>query len=285
MARTASAQPQMCVGLERVQASIKHGQAAQWVVSVYTTGADATNVSVGVSAAPAGQHASFDFGCGAQNGSTACGLGQVNAAARPRQVQAQISVPATSSATSVRLTATVSADHLPVKPQASVTVTVAAGAGAPIPPVNFLTDAVFRNASYLPAIGPNLSKTGTALSPGGNASGLFPELVPGAQSQSPNGTASRTRNTVALASAGLPEVNAQIAGVAALALALLLAAVPSLRRRLLVAVPSLREHLLAGIPSLRGGSVAVPRLLARRHSAARTQNQPPLDDSQPSADE
>ena len=231
----------MCVGLERVQASIKHGQAAQWVVSVYTTGADATNVSVGVSAAPAGQRGSFDFGCGSRNGTAACGLGQINAGARPRQVQAQIAVPATSSATSVRLTAIVSADHLPVKPQASVTVMVAAGAGAPTPPVNYLTDAVFRNASYLPVIGANLSKGGTALSPGGNASGLFPELVPGSQSQSPTGTASRARNTVALASAGLSVVNAQIAGVAALALALLLAAIPSLRRRLLAAVPLLRS--------------------------------------------
>jgi hypothetical protein len=232
----------MCVGLERVQASIKHGQAAQWVVSVYTTGADATNVSVGVSAAPAGQNASFDFGCGSRNGTAACGLGQVNAGARPRQVQAQIAVPATSNATAVQLTATVSADHVPVKPQASVTVTVAAGAGAPIPPpVNYLTNAVFRNASYLPVIGANLSKGGTTLSPGGNASGLFPELVPGTQSQSPNGTASRAQDTMALASDGLSVINAQIAGVAALALALLLAAVPPLRRRLLAALPLLRS--------------------------------------------
>src|SRR5262249_52165907 len=157
-ARAASARPQMCVGLERVQASIKHGQAAQWVVSVYTTGADATNVSVGVSAAPAGQHASFDFGCGSQSRTAACQLGHVNAGARTRQMQAQIAVPATSSATSVRLTATVSADHLPVKPRASVTVTVAPGVGAPIPPVNRLTDTVFRNASFLPVIGASLSK-------------------------------------------------------------------------------------------------------------------------------
>jgi hypothetical protein len=274
----------MCVGLERVQASIKHGQAAQWVVSVYTTGADATNASVGVSAAPAGQRASFDFGCG-QNGTAACELGQVNAGAR-RQVQAQIAVPATSSATSVRLTAIVSADHLPVKPAASVTVTVAAGTGALTPPVNFLTDTVFRNASYLPVISANLSKAGTTISPGGNASGLFPELVPGAQSQSPNGTASRAQNTVALASAGLSVVNAQIAGVAALALALLLAAVPSLRKRVLAAVSPLRGHLLAGIPSLRVGPLAaVPRLSVRRHPTAKTQNQPPRGDSRPSADE
>lgn len=231
----------MCVGVERVQASIKHGQAAQYVVSVYTTGADATNVSVGVSAAPAGQHGSFDFGCGSQNGTAACKLGQVNAGARTRQVQAQIAVPAASSATSVRLTATASADHLPVRPQASVTVAVAAGTGALTPPVNYLTNAVFRNATYLPVIGANLSKDGTTLSPGGNASGLFPELVPGTQSQSPNGTASRARNTVAFAPDGLSVINAQIAGVAALALALLLAAVPPFRRRLLAAFPLLRS--------------------------------------------
>ena len=240
-ARAASAQPQMCVGVERVQASIKHGQAAQYVVSVYTTGADATNVSVGVSAAPAGQRGSFDFGCDGQNGTAACKLGQVNAGAKIRQVQAQTVVPATSSATSVRLTATVSADHLPVKPQASVMVTVAAGTDAPTPPVNYLTDAVFRNATYLPVVGANLPKGGNTLSPGGNASGLFPELMPGTHSQSPNGTASRARNTVALASDDLSVVNAQIAGVAALALALLLAAAPPLRRRLLAAVPLLRS--------------------------------------------
>jgi len=237
----ASAQPQICVGVERVQASIKHGQAAQYVVSVYTSGTDATNASVGVSAAPTGQRGSFDFGCGAQNGTAACKLGQVDAGARIRQEQAQIAVPEASSATSVRLTATVSADHLPVRPQASVTVTVAAGTGAPIPPVNYLTDTVFKNATYLPAIGANLSKDGTALSPGGNASGLFPELSPGAQSQSPNGAASRARNTVAIAPDGLSVVNAQLAGVTALALALLLAAVSPVRRRLLAAVALLRS--------------------------------------------
>jgi hypothetical protein len=65
----------------------------------------------------------------------ACRLGQLNAGAPVHQVQARIAVPARSNVTMVRLTATASADHLPVKPQAAVTVAVAAGIGAanPVP--------------------------------------------------------------------------------------------------------------------------------------------------------
>ena len=228
------ATPQMCVGVERAQGSIKHGQAAQWVVSAYATGAGTTNVSVGVSAAPAGQRASFDFGCSKQNGTAACELGTVNPGTPVHQVQAQIAVPATSRVTAVRLTATVSADHLPARPQASVAVVVAAGAGAPNP-VDYLTDPALRNASYLPILSAGLSEARTTLSPGGNAASLFPELVPGTGSGSgpSNGTGSRARNAVALASSDLPVFGAQVTGLAALALALLLAAVPRLRVRVL----------------------------------------------------
>jgi hypothetical protein len=80
-----------------------------------------------------------------------------------------------------------------------------------------------------------LSEARTTLSPGGNASSLFPELVPGAQSGSelPHSKACGARNAALLASADLPLADGQVAGLAALALGLLLAAVPRLRVRLL----------------------------------------------------
>jgi hypothetical protein len=254
---------QMCVGVERTQASIKHGQAAQFVVSVYTTGATTTHASVAVSAAPAGQRAALAYGCGKQDGTAACTLGTVAVGAAVHQVQAQITVPATSTATAVRLTAAVSADHLPVKPQASVTVVVTAGTGASSgKPTNFLTSAVFQNPSYLPLVGPapggNL-KGKSILSPGGNASGLFPELTPGAQAAGSGpaaAMASPAREASAVALAGDSVNNAQVAGLAALALALLLvASSPRLRTRVAAALPP--GVRLTGIPRPR---VRLPRI-------------------------
>lgn len=203
-------------------------------MSVYTTGGNTSNVSLGVSAAPVGQHASFDFGCGGQDGTAACKLGQVDAGSAARQVQAQIPVPATSTVTSVRLTATASADHLPARPQAAVTVAVASGVGAAAKPTNYLTNPAFRNVSFLPVINPGggagpitVPGTGTSLIPGGNASGLFPSVGPDAQSGSLRSGAAdpHAGNVLAFALAGMSETKGQIAGLAALALAILLAVV------------------------------------------------------------
>jgi hypothetical protein len=214
----------MCVGVESTQASVRHGQAAQWVITVYTTGATTTNATVSVAAAPAGQHAAFDFGCGQQDRTAACALGTVNVGAAARQVQAQITVPATSTVTAVRLTATVSADHLSAgKPAVAVTVAVSAGAAAASPaPADYLNDSSFRDPSYLPLVGsgPGASK----LSPGGNASGLFPELTPGGTGPGASGgAASRGSDTVALSATSVSEAGAQVAGLVALILAFLLA--------------------------------------------------------------
>lgn len=209
--------------MERAQASVKHGQAAQWVITVYTIGATTTHAAVSVAAAPAGQRAAFDFGCGQQDGTAACALGTVNVGAAARQVQAQIKVPATSAVTAVRLTATVSADHLSAgKPAAAVTVSVSAGAAAAsAPPTDFLNDSSFRDPSYLPLVS---SRAGSStLSPGGNASGLFPELSPGGTGPGSSGSASRGGDTVALSATSVSETGAQLAGLAALVLAFLLA--------------------------------------------------------------
>jgi hypothetical protein len=141
-----------------------------------------------------------------------------------RQVQAQITVPATSAVTAVRLTATVSADHLSAgKPAAAVTVPVSAGAAAASPPpTDFLNVSSFRDPSYLPLV--SSAPGSSRLSPGGNASGLFPELSPGGTgSGAAGGSASRGGDTVALSATSVSETGAQVAGLVALILAFLLA--------------------------------------------------------------
>jgi hypothetical protein len=221
----------MCVGVERTQTSVKHGQAAQWVVTVYTTGATTTNATVSLAAAPAGQRATFDFGCGTQEGTAACTLGTVNVGAAVRQVQAQIKVPATSTVTAVRLTATVSADHLSAKPSAAVTVTVTSGtAAAAVPPVDYLSSQSFRDPSYLPLVSSSAAQS--TLSPGGNAAGLFPELTPGGTGPgSSRASASKGGEMVALSATSVSETGAQVAGLAVLMLAFLLAVMHKLEIR------------------------------------------------------
>jgi hypothetical protein len=247
----------MCVGVERTQASVRHGQAAQWVVTAYTTGATTTNATVSVAAAPAGQRAAFDFGCGKQDGTAACALGTVNVGAAVRQVQAQVKVPSTSTMTAVRLTATVSADHLSQgKPAAAVTVTVTAGAAAASPaPADYLSDSAFQDPSYLPLASSSAAQS--ALSPGGNASGLFPELSPGARAGS-SGTSAGKTNTVALSATSVSETGAQVAGLVALILAFLLAVAHRVEIR--VAGHQLTPVRLSRFSISRPGFLRLPKL-------------------------
>jgi hypothetical protein len=217
--------------VQRAQASIHHGQSAQWVVSAWTQGGNVPDATVRLVAAPANLTPKFSFGCGSNDGTASCDLGVVDAKSSQRALQARVTVDATASAvTSVQLTAVASAAHLPKEPTASVTVTVTAapaGVGTPV-----------TSASPLPVGNlPYLSSARPTLSPGGNAAGLFPALTPSASdpASGTHGARKASARTVANTSAlplGAPVAGAQLVGLGVLALAFVLTVTRlSIRRR------------------------------------------------------
>jgi hypothetical protein len=203
-------------------------------------GGNVPDATVRLQATPAsGRAPGFSFGCSKKDGASSCDLGAIDAKSAPRQLQAQLTVPVSASAVkSVSLTVIGSAAHLTKAPKASATVSITApppaGEAAQNPPNE--PPAPVTVTSPLPVGSlPGLPPLSPTLSPSGSASGLFPILHP---KPSPSSTQlnphARTRpvaNTSALPE-GAPVVGAQLAGLAALALAFIIAVTRlSIRRR------------------------------------------------------
>jgi hypothetical protein len=233
------AQVSLCVGVQRAQASIHRGRSAQWIVSAWARGGNVPDAIVRLVASPSTVTPEFSFGCGSHDGTSSCDLGAVDASSSQRQLQARVAVAATaSSVKSVRLTAEVSAAHLPKDPAASATVTVtAAPAGGTGGTAGTGTGSGGTSTSPL-SVGdlPFVQSPSSALSPGGNAGSLFPALSPSADPATSKAGQDKTSNrNVANTSAlplGAPVVGAQLIGLGALALAFVLAVTRlSIRRR------------------------------------------------------
>jgi hypothetical protein len=184
----------------------------------------------------------FSFGCGSNDGTASCDLGAIDAKSAERQLEAKATVPATaSSVKSVRLTVIGSAANLTKDPKAatSVTITKPASAKPGTTPAATPTTSPLPVGS-LPAVAITNPTTGASLSPGGNAAGLFPTLKPSpsaspssrSSSSSPvNAKARQAADTSALPESA-PVVGAQLAGLAALLVAFVLAVTRfSIRRR------------------------------------------------------
>lgn len=252
---TSSAAPagqvSLCVAVQPAQSSVQRGQAALWTVTAWATGGDVPDATIKLTAAPASLTPAFSFGCGSADGSASCDLGAVDANAAKRQLQAKVTVPASATTvTSVRVTAVGSAANLPKDPQASAATTVTAapaasgssgssassagsgspaGPGAPGAPGTNVSPLTVGNLPYLSTASPELS-------PGGNAAALFPSLSPSkdpgagtAGGQKANGRPVANSSPLPLSA---PVLGAQLAGLAVLALAFVLAVTKlSIRRR------------------------------------------------------
>jgi hypothetical protein len=216
-------------------------------VSVWAEDGTVSDASVRLSADPASLSPTFSFGC-ANSGTASCALGSVDSDSASLQFQAAVSIPASaSSVTSAQLTATVKATDLLRDPAASVPVEVTA-ASSPA-----TTPSATQNSSpaasplavgdlpYLNGTGATLSPGSNAsrlftLSPGGNASRLFPSLSP-ASSQGSQGSAQQKTDARQVADTSAlpletPVADAQLAGLGALAVGLILAVTRlSVRRR------------------------------------------------------
>jgi hypothetical protein len=235
-----STQVRLCVEIARSQATVELGHAAQWTVSAWTQNGNVPDAVVRLVSAPASMTALFNFGCGSEDGTASCDLGEVAAGSAPRQLAAQVAVPATATTgTSVQLSVVASAAHLSKDPRATagIPITAAAGGGTGGSggsggnPVTTTTPLPIGNLPYVTGAG----GSGSTLSPGGNAGGLFPTVNPASGSASGTQGQKASAKTVANTSAlplGAPVVGAQLVGLGVLALAFVLAVTRmSIRRR------------------------------------------------------
>ena len=278
-------QPTLCVSVQRMQTSFVRGHAGVWQIGAWTLNGNASGVVIRLATTPSSQNATFSFGCGGQDGSTSCNLGTVTSGSAARQVLAKVTVPATATAvSSVKLTASLTAAHLVTEPTVSAAVSVTAPAASSSPATSSPTTPTSSPASpassnaggrgsgaggtgagagtgngsvtsplplgSLPTIG---SAGSTSLSPGGNASGLFPTVNPsGVPNPSPNpgqGSSNEVAKRVANSNAmpiGTPVIDAQLAGLAALGVAFMLTVTRlSIRRRPSAAAKSAAAAKLA----------------------------------------
>jgi hypothetical protein len=250
----AASKTSLCVSLQRSQVSVKRGQAAQWVVSAWTENGNVPTATVRLKASPSSQVPEFSFGCGSYDGSASCNLGAVFSGSSRRQILARITVPAAdTTVTSVKLTATASAANLVKEPSVSVTVSVGNAAASPSssqssdpPPGDSQSQLPVGSLPAIGGVGPSSS-----LSPGGNASGLFPTINPSSV-PSPgtalNASARPVADSVPLG-IGTPVIDAQLFGLGALGLAFLLAATRfSVRRRPVALAATAGTVAAAGTP-------------------------------------
>jgi len=181
------------------------------------TGGNVPDAIIRLQATPASAVPGFSFGCGSFDGTSSCDLGAMDAKSAPRQLQAQVTVPATATAvTSVSLSVVGSAAHLPKDPTASAAITIT----DPPTPITVTSPLPVGSLPGIPGVAPAPS---ASLSPGGNAAGLFPTLSPTPTPGSSKKTSARAvANTSALPESA-PVVGAQLIGLAALGLAFVFA--------------------------------------------------------------
>jgi hypothetical protein len=216
------------VSVQRLQSSIKRGQSATYDVNVSTMNGSASGVTVTLTSQPTSQKPEFTSGC-SKNGTASCTLASVTDK-QATDLKAQIAVASNaSSVSSVKLTATASVTTTAkwTAPAADETTTVtaaAASASAGAKPDIVMPLGPVPNLNV-----PDLNAEASLLIGAGNAAGLFPDITPSATpSASAAGaspSASRDTGPVAEASPvalGSPVATAQVAGLIALGLAIML---------------------------------------------------------------
>ena len=227
------------MSVQRSQSSIKPGQKAAYTVQVSTeNNGSASNVSVALVAQPASQKPTFTSGCAKGNGTAACTVSSVSDK-QPANLHAQIPVASgATSVASVTLTATASiVTSVKWKPP-SAAETVAVTAAASASPAKSSAGSSPETTLPLGPI-PNLNGVSSSLIGAGNASSLFPAIIPSATPNSSPGIQppgdKRNAEPVSDSSAlgfGKPGLTGQVAGLIALALAIMLTVTRvSLRKR------------------------------------------------------
>ena len=223
-----TAQPELCVSLQRSQASIARGHTATYIVRVTTRNASAADVSVALTAQPTSQKATFTKGCTKGDGTAACTVSSVSVR-RPVVLHAQIAVASSAtSVKSVKLTATASiatTQGWKAPTVAETTAVTATSAHSRKPPL--LSPLPLPELPLGPI--PDLNGVGSTLIEAGNVTQLFPVITPSpvpiaTPAAHPLPTEQRTRpvpDSRAL-SPGSPLLPATVVGLILLAMAIVL---------------------------------------------------------------
>jgi len=208
-------------------------------VQVSTQNATASNVSVALTTQPSSQKPTFTSGCAKGDGTASCSISSVTAK-QPASLHAQIAVAAkATSVSSVKLTATASVVTTQKWTPPAAAETTAVTAAAPAKPAKASPSATHTAVLPLGPI-PALNGEASMLIGAGNAAGLFPTIGPSSAATSPGPTAAAQPSTSKAAPAadaspvslGTPVATAQVAGLIALGLAIMLTATRlSVRRR------------------------------------------------------
>ena len=228
------------MSVQRSQSSIKRGQTAGYVVQVSAKNGSASDVSVALTAQPSSQKPEFSSGCAKDDGTASCSLHSVTTKATSLNAQIAVAANATS-VSSVKLTATASVVSTTkwTPPAAAETTAVTAASASTKKSAKASPDAT--HVAVLP-LGPIPALNGEAsmFIGAGNASGLFPAIGP-SSGASPDPTAAAAQptkgNTAPVSEAspvslGTPVFTAQVAGLIALGLAIMLTVTRlSVRRR------------------------------------------------------
>jgi hypothetical protein len=211
------------------------------VVQVTTKNGTASDVSVALTAQPSSQKPAFTSGCAKDDGTAACRLSSVTAKAT--SLNAQIAVASNAaSVSSVKLTATASVatttKWTPPAAAEATTVTAAAAKSSGSASSGAADHMVVLPLGPIPALNGEASMFIGA----GNAANLFPTITP-SPGASPGPVAAATaaqptkQNTAPVSEAspvslGTPVFTAQVAGLIALGLAIMLTVTRlSMRRR------------------------------------------------------
>jgi hypothetical protein len=227
------------VSVQRSQSSIKRGQTAGYVVQVSTKNGTASDVSVALTAQPSSQKPTFTSGCAKDDGTASCRLSSVTTKVTSLNAQIPVASKATS-VSSVKLTATASVVTTTkwTPPAAAETTTVTAAAAKSS---GSASPSAAAHMAVLP-LGPIPALNGEAsvFIGAGNAANLFPTIAP-SPGASPRPTAAAAqptnRNTAPVSEAspvslGTPVLTAQVAGLIALGVAIMLTVTRlSVRRR------------------------------------------------------
>jgi hypothetical protein len=210
------------VSVQRLQSSIKRGQSATYDVNVSTMNGSASGVTVTLTSQPTSQKPEFTSGC-SKDGTASCTLASVTDK-QATDLKAQIAVASNaSSVSSVKLTATASVTTTAkwTAPAADETTTVTAAAAAAS--AGAKPDIVMPLGPVPNLNVPDLNAEASLLIGAGNAAGLFPDITPSAtpSASAAGASPSASRDTGPVAEAS-PVATAQVAGLIALGLAIML---------------------------------------------------------------
>jgi hypothetical protein len=228
------------VSVQAAQSSITRGKTATYTVQVSTKNGSASNVSVALTSQPSSQKPEFTSGC--TKGTASCTVASITTA-KPANLGAQIAVASSAtSVTSVKLTATASVTSTAkwTPPAAAGTTAVISAAATKSSHSSATASPSVSTLPVLPGLIPNLNAEASMLVGAGNAAGLFPAITPSAgpgasQAAQPQGGGRQNADpitNVSTVSSGTQVLTAQVAGLIALGLAIMLTVTRlSLRKR------------------------------------------------------